>query len=280
MFSAQKRLESLREHFRTHNKIKELRPHNSKVHTVRWSCDGRKLASGSNDKTVCRENVEVYKILIFVAFRSSCFLSIGIESRKTKHSMDTQEPLINWPGIRRIQISWPLPLGIKPSESGIPEHIRPLARSTPKARISISRGRVMDPRLPSVIKKILSRLLTRRRIRSEQNTSSTSRSMKLCFQKPATPCTSLQDKAAFTFSVIQISRCSKCSKLIQPLASASTLTAPECTSQLALLMHWHRSGTSRSWLVCECSRDSTGPWERFLSATIANFSHQRPRTIS
>jgi THO complex subunit 3 len=52
MQSAQKRLEVLRDHFRTHNKIKEQRYHNSKVHTVRWNCDGRKLASGSNDKTV------------------------------------------------------------------------------------------------------------------------------------------------------------------------------------------------------------------------------------
>ena len=81
MYSAQKRLESLREHFKTHCKIKEQRQHSSKVHTVRWNClgtkihclikfkrfiiikkqislfkinkfEGNRLASGSNDKTV------------------------------------------------------------------------------------------------------------------------------------------------------------------------------------------------------------------------------------
>lgn len=52
MATAQKRLEVLQEHFKTHNKIRELRYHNSKVHSIRWNCDGRKLASGSNDKSV------------------------------------------------------------------------------------------------------------------------------------------------------------------------------------------------------------------------------------
>lgn len=32
-------------------KTKEIRGHSGKVHTVAWSCDGRKLASGSVDKT-------------------------------------------------------------------------------------------------------------------------------------------------------------------------------------------------------------------------------------
>lgn len=52
MATAQKRLEELQEYFKTHNKIREQRNHNSKVHSVRWNSDGKKLASGSNDKSV------------------------------------------------------------------------------------------------------------------------------------------------------------------------------------------------------------------------------------
>jgi THO complex subunit 3 len=33
------------------SKIKEYRGHHEKVHTVAWNCDGRRLASGSVDKT-------------------------------------------------------------------------------------------------------------------------------------------------------------------------------------------------------------------------------------
>lgn len=33
------------------SKIRECRGHKEKVHTVAWNCDGRKLASGSVDKT-------------------------------------------------------------------------------------------------------------------------------------------------------------------------------------------------------------------------------------
>ncbi|KAI5730532.1 hypothetical protein M8J76_014714 [Diaphorina citri] len=39
-------------HFNTHNDIKEYQAHGSKVHSVAWSCDGRRLASGSFDKSV------------------------------------------------------------------------------------------------------------------------------------------------------------------------------------------------------------------------------------
>lgn len=49
---SQKRLETLREHFRSHKGVREQKNHSGKVHTVRWNCNGNKLASGSNDKTV------------------------------------------------------------------------------------------------------------------------------------------------------------------------------------------------------------------------------------
>uniref|UniRef100_A0A1B6CX87 Uncharacterized protein n=1 Tax=Clastoptera arizonana TaxID=38151 RepID=A0A1B6CX87_9HEMI len=46
------RVEELQAYFKTHNKNKEYLAHSSKVHSVGWSCDGRRLASGSFDKTV------------------------------------------------------------------------------------------------------------------------------------------------------------------------------------------------------------------------------------
>merc|ERR1712165_157408 len=45
-------LEQMRNHSKTNNKTKEYQYHQSKVHSVDWNADGRKLASGSFDKTV------------------------------------------------------------------------------------------------------------------------------------------------------------------------------------------------------------------------------------
>uniref|UniRef100_A0A2R8MFM9 Uncharacterized protein n=1 Tax=Callithrix jacchus TaxID=9483 RepID=A0A2R8MFM9_CALJA len=41
----------MQELFRGHSKTRELLAHSAKVHSVAWSCDGRRLASGSFDKT-------------------------------------------------------------------------------------------------------------------------------------------------------------------------------------------------------------------------------------
>ncbi|VVC96016.1 unnamed protein product [Leptidea sinapis] len=51
-------LQELRNHFASHNVIREYIAHSSKVHSVGWSCDGRRLASGSFDKTVVIFNLE------------------------------------------------------------------------------------------------------------------------------------------------------------------------------------------------------------------------------
>ncbi|XP_017491812.1 PREDICTED: THO complex subunit 3 [Rhagoletis zephyria] len=51
-------LEELRTYFKTHGKIREQKAHTSKVHSVGWSCDGRRLASGSFDKTVAVYTLE------------------------------------------------------------------------------------------------------------------------------------------------------------------------------------------------------------------------------
>jgi THO complex subunit 3 len=47
-----KKLDELLAHFKGHSKVKEYQAHSSKVHSVGWSCDGTRLASGSFDKQV------------------------------------------------------------------------------------------------------------------------------------------------------------------------------------------------------------------------------------
>jgi len=44
--------ESMQKFFQTNNKTKEYQVHSAKVHSVAWNCDGKRLASGSFDKTV------------------------------------------------------------------------------------------------------------------------------------------------------------------------------------------------------------------------------------
>lgn len=46
-------LRELQSKFKKSLKTREYTSHSSKVHSVDWSCDGRRLASGSFDKTVC-----------------------------------------------------------------------------------------------------------------------------------------------------------------------------------------------------------------------------------
>lgn len=51
-------LSELKSYFESHNSVREYISHSSKVHSVGWSCDGRKLASGSFDKSVATFNLE------------------------------------------------------------------------------------------------------------------------------------------------------------------------------------------------------------------------------
>lgn len=41
----------MHENFKNNSKSREFPAHSAKVHSVAWSCDGRRLASGSFDKT-------------------------------------------------------------------------------------------------------------------------------------------------------------------------------------------------------------------------------------
>lgn len=45
--------ETMRNFFHVNSRIKEYQAHTSKVHSINWSSDGRRLASGSYDRTVC-----------------------------------------------------------------------------------------------------------------------------------------------------------------------------------------------------------------------------------
>uniref|UniRef100_T1IIV0 Uncharacterized protein n=1 Tax=Strigamia maritima TaxID=126957 RepID=T1IIV0_STRMM len=45
-------LDNMRQFFQSNNRIKDYPAHSAKVHSVDWSCDGRRLASGSFDKSV------------------------------------------------------------------------------------------------------------------------------------------------------------------------------------------------------------------------------------
>lgn len=45
-------IEEMKTYFNSHNNQKEYVGHSSKVHTIGWNCDGRRLASGSYDKCV------------------------------------------------------------------------------------------------------------------------------------------------------------------------------------------------------------------------------------
>ena len=44
--------ETTRKYFYSNNRKKELQAHSAKVHSVAWNSDGKRLASGSYDKTV------------------------------------------------------------------------------------------------------------------------------------------------------------------------------------------------------------------------------------
>ena len=45
-------LETFRSRFQQKDKLREYTTHSTKVHSVDWSCDGKRLASGSFDNTV------------------------------------------------------------------------------------------------------------------------------------------------------------------------------------------------------------------------------------
>lgn len=69
-------LDELRAHFKTHNRFKSFPAHSAKVHTVDWNRDGRRLASGSFDKTVCIFAIDNERLVSIVEQSEASFLLI------------------------------------------------------------------------------------------------------------------------------------------------------------------------------------------------------------
>ena len=70
-------LEYMQAYFKSNGKTREFAAHSSKVHSVAWSCDGRKLASGSYDKTVNvfhldRDRLVTRMLFFVILFGSGC----------------------------------------------------------------------------------------------------------------------------------------------------------------------------------------------------------------
>ena len=53
MVQLKEEVNELRSKFKNNCRIKEYSTHSSKIHSVDWNCDGRRLASGGFDKSVC-----------------------------------------------------------------------------------------------------------------------------------------------------------------------------------------------------------------------------------
>lgn len=65
-------LEQMQKHFKNNNKSKEYSAHSGKVHTIGWSKDGKRLASGSYDQTVCVFSLDRDKLVCLNYFY--CFV--------------------------------------------------------------------------------------------------------------------------------------------------------------------------------------------------------------
>lgn len=57
---------SLRKYFAQNDRVKEFGVHSQKVHCVSWNQDGRKLASGSLDKTVTIFTLDKDRLVSFI----------------------------------------------------------------------------------------------------------------------------------------------------------------------------------------------------------------------
>ena len=79
-------LDDMEKYFKSNGRVKESPAHSAKVHSVGWSCDGRRLASGSFDKTVCIFTLDrdrmvkslEYRLSVFTYYRSSACRGPGV----------------------------------------------------------------------------------------------------------------------------------------------------------------------------------------------------------
>lgn len=72
-------LAELRNYFSSHNVVREYIAHSSKVHSVGWSCDGKRLASGSFDKSVVIFSLERNRLvsILIIYFKVMLILSVS-----------------------------------------------------------------------------------------------------------------------------------------------------------------------------------------------------------
>lgn len=64
----QEKIEEFQNYFKSHSKSREYIGHSSKVHSVGWSCDGKRLASGSFDKSVCVYTLDRDRLVKYLLF--------------------------------------------------------------------------------------------------------------------------------------------------------------------------------------------------------------------
>ena len=55
--------DKMQSYFKSHGKIKDYNAASSKIHSVAWNCDGKRLAAGSMDKTVTVFMLENYRLV-------------------------------------------------------------------------------------------------------------------------------------------------------------------------------------------------------------------------
>lgn len=98
-------LESMQKHFETYSKTKEYTVHSAKVHSVDWSCNGNRLASGSFDKTCWLFTVDKDRLVCDLTLKNNTLASTFIIIRLRTNRLEVTMPvLINYVGIRLILI--------------------------------------------------------------------------------------------------------------------------------------------------------------------------------
>ena len=71
-----KGVEELKGVFKNAGRPRDYPSHGAKVHSVDWSCDGKRLASGSFDKSVCVFILDRDRLVSFYYFPSYVVVNI------------------------------------------------------------------------------------------------------------------------------------------------------------------------------------------------------------
>ena len=103
MVQPKEEVNELRSKFKNNCRIKEYSTHSSKIHSVDWNCDGRRLASGGFDKSVCivglsndRLSKEVCIFLCIAHYTLPKILKYRYKSNPQLHQLFTTLDYISW----------------------------------------------------------------------------------------------------------------------------------------------------------------------------------------